>query len=117
MGSLVVLPVGALSKEQLGQVRVIYDEAFAPGLRVPFTELTEAGHADQMFVAAYGATPVAFASLRLLGLAEWSFLRYFAVASDRRSRGLGHQFWQLLQAPVTAARMAGPDCVRSGRPR
>jgi hypothetical protein len=107
MGRLVVLPVSALSKEQLSQVRVIYDEAFAPGLRVPFAELIEAGHADQMFVAADGAAPVAFASLRLLGSAQWSFLRYFAVASGRRSQGLGHQFWQLLQAPVTAAGWPG----------
>jgi len=32
----------------------------------------------------------------LLGSVQWSFLRYFAIAGERRSKGLGRQFWQLL---------------------
>jgi len=32
----------------------------------------------------------------LLGSVQWSFLRYFAIAGERRSKGLGRQFWHLL---------------------
>lgn len=103
MGELDVVPVSALDQEQLGQVRAIYEEAFPPALRVPFAELVHTGDLDQMFVAVAGATPVGFASLRLLPSASWSFLRFFAVAAPHRSQRVGRQFWQLLQASVRAA--------------
>lgn len=103
MGKLDVVPVSTLSQEQLDQVRTIYEEAFRPALRVPFTDLVHIGDLDQMFVAVAGTTPVGFASMRLLPSASWSFLRYFAVAAAHRSQGAGRQFWQLLQASVGAA--------------
>lgn len=103
MGKLDVVPVSTLSQEQLDQVRTIYEEAFRPALRVPFTDLVHIGDLDQMFVAVAGTTPVGFASMRLLPSASWSFLRYFAVAVAHRSQGAGRQFWQLLQASVGAA--------------
>jgi hypothetical protein len=66
-------------------------------LRVPFSELIRSGDADQTFVAMDGTLPVGFAALRLLPSVQWSFLRYFAIAEQSRSRGLGREFWRLLQ--------------------
>jgi len=96
MTGLVADPISVLSEEQLAQLQVIYEEAFSPDLRVPFSELTMPGSLDQTFVAVAGAAPVGVAALRLLGSVHWSFLRYFAIAGKRRSQGLGRQFWQLL---------------------
>jgi hypothetical protein len=97
MAGLVVKPVDVLSNEQLARVQVIYEGAFSPDLRVPFSELTRPGHADQTFVAVEGPVPAGFAALRRLSSVEWSFLRYFAIAGDRRCQGFGRRFWQLLQ--------------------
>lgn len=97
MASLVLESTGALSERQLAQLRTVYETAFSPNFRVPFTELAEAGDADRTFVALDGPDAVGFAALRLLSSVQWSFLRYFAIAAERRSQGLGRQFWQLLQ--------------------
>jgi GNAT superfamily N-acetyltransferase len=96
-GDIRVIPdIAALRGEVLAAVEAIYADAFAPGLRVPFTDLTRPGATDQTFVAMAGPVPVGFAAVRLLGSVGWSFLRYFAIAGDRRSWGLGRWFWQLL---------------------
>jgi hypothetical protein len=97
MNDLVVESIGALSGEQTGQVQAIYEDAFSAELRVPFGELALQRDADQTFVALDGKTPAGLAALRMLSSVEWSFLRYFAIGAERRSQGLGHQFWQLLQ--------------------
>jgi len=36
--------------------------------------------------------PAGVAALRLLGSAGWTFLSYFAIASERRSQGHGDVF-------------------------
>jgi hypothetical protein len=100
MAGLVAEPISVLSEEQLAQLRAIYEDAFNPDLRVPFSELTTPGIADQTFVAMTGGAPAGVAALRLLGSVQWSFLRYFAIAGKRRSQGLGRQFWQLLPAQL-----------------
>ncbi|HEY2575843.1 MAG TPA: GNAT family N-acetyltransferase [Streptosporangiaceae bacterium] len=96
MAGLVAQRIDALSEEQLSLVQVIYERAFRADLLVPFGELTRPGEADQTFAAMAGAAPVGIAVLRLLHSVNWSFLRYFAIAGERRSQGLGRQFWQLL---------------------
>jgi len=103
MGKLEVMLVGALSDEQLDQIRGIYEEAFPPALRVPFAELIATGDLDQVLVAVDGSGPAGFASLRMLPSASWTFLRYFAVAAARRRQGAGRQFWQLLQSSLSGA--------------
>lgn len=103
LGGLVVEPVDALSEEQLGGVQAIYESAFSPDLRVPFSELVRPGPVDQVLVAMDGQVPAGIAALRLLGSVEWSFLRYFAIAGERRSQGLGRQFWQLLHLSLRDA--------------
>jgi hypothetical protein len=100
MDDLVVAPTGALSGGQLAQVRVIYEEAFSAGLRVPFSELTCPGEGDRMFAAMDGTVPAGLAVLRLLGSVGWSFLRYFAIAGQRRGQGAGRRFWRLLHAAL-----------------
>ena len=98
MAGLVVKLIEDLSDEQLARVQMIYEGAFSPELRVPFRELAQPGDADRTFVAMEGETTlVGVAALRLLVSVQWSFLRYFAIAAERRKRGLGRQFWQLLQ--------------------
>ena len=109
MAGLVVRPVDTLSEEQLARVQAIYEDAFSPDLRVPFTELTRRSQTDQTFVALEGNAPAGFAALRRLGSVEWSFLRYFAIAGERRSQGLGRQFWQLLHESLRGE--AWPMCV------
>lgn len=102
MADLAVMPVYALSEGQLGRAQVIYEGAFSPDLRVPFSELTRTGDTDRTFVAMDGTRPTGIAVVRLLGSVEWSFLRYFAIAGERRGRGLGRRFWQLLQRSLRA---------------
>lgn len=109
MADLVVKRIEALDEEQLVQVQVIYEEAFSPDLRVPFSELTRPGEADQTFVAMDGTTPAGVAALRLLRSVDWSFLRYFAITGKRRSQGLGHQFWQFLNQALR--KEAWPVCI------
>ena len=70
---------------------------------MPFSELIRSGDADQAFVAMDGTLPVGFAALRLLRSVQWSFLRYFAIAGQRRGQGLGREFWRLLQPSLRAA--------------
>jgi len=101
MTGLGITSVGGLSDQQLSQVRVIYEEAFAADLRVPFGELSQPDDANQMFVAVDGTMPVGFAALRLLGSVDWTFLRYFAVGLGRQSQGLGREFWQLVRVALS----------------
>lgn len=109
MANLDVKPIEALDEEQHLQVQAIYEEAFSPDLRVPFSELTRPGEADRTFVAMDGKAPAGVAALRLLCSVDWSFLRYFAIAGKRRGQGLGHQFWQLLHQSLR--KDAWPECV------
>ena len=102
-GKLEVAPATTLTRQQLGQVRAIYEEAFPPVLRVRYAELISTGDLDLMFAALAGPMPVGFASLRLLPSASWTFLRYFAIAAHRRGQGAGRQFWQLLRTSVAVA--------------
>ncbi len=97
MSNLDIRSAESLRAEQLDRVQVIYEGAFARELRVPFGELARRGDADRMFAAVEGTAPVGFAALRLLESAEWTFLRYFAIAGERRSQGIGIRFWQLVR--------------------
>lgn len=103
MGELQVAHSGELTASQLGRVREIYQQAFGPHHRVPFGELASTGPADAFLVAVIDGEPVGFAVLRLLTSAEWTFLRYYAIAADRRRGGLGQRFWPLLRPTVLAA--------------
>lgn len=88
---------------QLRQVERIYEDGFSPELRVPFSELTRTGDRDQTFVAMRGSDPAGFCALRLLSSVHWSFLRYFAIAADRRGQGLGREFWHSLHQALSMA--------------
>jgi hypothetical protein len=68
---LVVKAVDSLNEDQLAQVQAIYDSAFSPDMRAPFTELTRPGRAGQMLVAMEGKVPAGFAALRLLSSLPW----------------------------------------------
>jgi hypothetical protein len=65
MAGLVAKAISELSERQLARVQATYEEAFDPGLRVPFAELTALGSVDQRYVAMEDAQPVGIAALRL----------------------------------------------------
>jgi hypothetical protein len=109
VAGLVATSISGLNESQVARLHAIYAEAFASELRVPFRELTAPGRADQTFVAMENAEPLGLASLRLLGSVRWSFLRYFAITRNRRSQGVGRQFWRLIGPLLRDARW--PDRV------
>lgn len=96
VAEFVVKTISALRREQIARIQLIYEDAFVADLRVQFSELTKPGSIDRTFVALDGPEPVGFSAVRLLGSAQWSFLRYFAIARERRSQGVGRWFWRRL---------------------
>jgi hypothetical protein len=100
-GDLVVVGPELLAEDQIAGLQLIYEQAFPSYLRVPLAELAAASPRDRLLVALDGGDPVGFAALRLLSVPGWGFLRYFAIAADRRRSGLGLRFWQLLAKVVT----------------
>jgi hypothetical protein len=100
MHSLVMRPAGHLDAAQLSAVAAIYAQSFPDHLRVPFAELSAAGPADALHVGLDDDGPVGFAAVRLLDSAGWVFLRYFAVAAQRRREHLGQRQWRLLRTSV-----------------
>ncbi|HYK28809.1 MAG TPA: GNAT family N-acetyltransferase [Streptosporangiaceae bacterium] len=93
--ALRVLPAEALDTRQMDRLAEIYAQAFPPDLRVPLADLAADSPRDRLLVAVDNAEPVGLAALRLLGRVDWVFLRYYAVAADRRRTGLGRAFWDL----------------------
>jgi Acetyltransferase (GNAT) family len=102
-GELTVGPTAGLDPAQVRRLERIYAAAFAPHLRVPLPELATASARDLMLVAVEDNQPVGFAAMRLLDAAGWVFLRYFAIAADRRRGGLGLRFWRRLSPALAAA--------------
>lgn len=100
---LLVLAAGRLTRRQLDQVIDVYEQAFPPELRVPFTELAAPGPGGLMLVAVDGTEPVGFAASLLLGQTGWTFLRYYGISGNRRRQGLGLRFWRLLVPAMAAA--------------
>lgn len=98
-----VVAAHELDDRQLSQLGNVYERAFPPHLRVPLTGLAAPTHRDRLAVALDGNDPVGFAALRLLESVNWVFLRYYAIAADRRRTGLGLSFWQQLTGFVAAS--------------
>jgi hypothetical protein len=103
LGELQVAVAGELTGRQRDRVHEIYQQAFEAHHRVPFDELTDTGPADEFLAALEGGEPVGFAAMRILSPAGWTFLRYYAIAADRRRSGLGQRFWRLVRSSVQAA--------------
>jgi Acetyltransferase (GNAT) family len=103
MDELRVVHARDLTSRQRVHVRQIYHQAFAPHHRVPFGELAAAGQGDILLAALEGAEPVGFAAARLLGVAGWTFLRYYGIAAHRRRTGLGQRFWRQFSPAAQAA--------------
>jgi hypothetical protein len=98
-----VRPAAELRRQQLGQLELVYAQAFPASLRVPLPELTTPSPQDRLLAALVGDAVAGFAALRLLDTAGWVFLRYYAVAAKRRRQRLGLRFWQLLSPSLAAA--------------
>src|SRR5215472_2199599 len=95
-------PAAELIRNQLGQLELAYAQAFPASLRVPLPELAAPSPQDQLLAGLAGDEVTGFAALRLLDTVGWVFLRYYAVATNRRRQRLGLRFWQLL-SPWLAA--------------
>jgi hypothetical protein len=100
---LQVRPVTELNGRQLGQLELVYAQAFPAHLRVPLAELAAPGQKDQLLIALISDDVAGFAALRLLDAVNWAFLRYYGLATKRRRQGLGLRFWQLLIPSLAAA--------------
>jgi len=107
LGEIRVTHSSELTPGQLDRVAEIYEQAFAPHHRVPFAELAATGPADMLVAALDSDEPVGFAALRLLDAGRWTFLRYYGIAAQRRSAGLGQRFWQLLRPALDEAGWPG----------
>jgi hypothetical protein len=105
VGELLLAHSSELTGGEVGRVREIYEQAFAPQLRVPFGELTATGPVDLFLAAIDGGEPVGFAALRILGSAGWTFLRCYAIAADRRGSYM-HRYGLDPEHPLTAAALA-----------
>jgi acetyltransferase (GNAT) family protein len=110
VNSLITRPSDALAGPELTSVNAIYEEAFPAHLRVPFAELATTGARDALHVAVDASTPVGFAAVRLLDSVGWVFLRYFAIAADRRGERLGRALWELLPGCLARDGWPGQIC-------
>jgi len=100
---LQVHPVADLDRRQLGQLELVYAQAFPAHLRVPLPELAAPGPQDQLLAGLLGDDVAAFAALRRLDTVGWVFLRYYGVATQLRRQRLGLRFWQLLTPSLAMA--------------
>jgi GNAT superfamily N-acetyltransferase len=83
---------------QRDAVRSIFEEAFPIWEREPFDDLVgrvAAGAATPVVMVDSGQ-PVALAVTSRLDFVEWSYLEYFAVASDHRGHGVGGHLWRAM---------------------
>lgn len=83
---------------QRDSLRSIFDEAFPVWEREPFDHLVgrEAAGVANPVVMVDGDQPVALSVTSCLDSVRWSYLEYFAVASDRRGNGLGGCLWRAM---------------------
>jgi hypothetical protein len=102
-----VVDAAELAAVQLDEVNGIYQQAFPPELRVPFSDLAADDPGKLLMAGLEGPVPVAFAASMLLEEGGWVFLRYYGVAPTRRRQGLGLRFWQLLRPALLAAGWPG----------
>lgn len=98
-----VVPATELDLAELDQLCTVYEQAFPPHLRVPLPELATPSARDQLLVALDDGNAVGFAAVRFLYSARWVFLRYYAIAADRRRTGLGRRFFAHLQQALGAS--------------
>jgi hypothetical protein len=102
-GELHVRPVTTLDCRQLGQLELVYEQAFPARLRVPLAELAALGPQDQLLAGLVDDVVVGFAALRLLDAVGWVFLRYYGVAAQSRRQRIGLRFWHLLSPSLASA--------------
>jgi len=70
--------------------RTIYEASFPPSLRAPWSDLTHHRDDEELLVLVEeDATVLGIALIRSLGNTDMTFVRYLAIDSARRGRGLG----------------------------
>ncbi len=83
---------------QRNTVRAVFEEAFPVWEREPFDDLVgrEAAGLATPVVMTDSGQPVALAVTSCLDSVQWSYLEYFAVASDHRGHGVGGHLWRAM---------------------
>jgi GNAT superfamily N-acetyltransferase len=98
-----------LDDRQLDAVRSVFEEAFPPWQREAFDDLVareRTGHASTVILVDSGQ-PLALAVTSCLASVRWSYLEYFAVDVDQRSRGVGGQLWRAMGRDLVARAQPG----------
>lgn len=89
------------------RARAIYEESFPASLRAPWSEVRDHREDERLLVLDGGSHgpandgPLGLALLRHLGDTRLTFVRYLAVDSTQRNRGLGGTLVTLLREHLT----------------
>lgn len=98
-----------LDRSQCDAVRALFEEAFPPQEREPFSDLAardrDGGAAT--VILADGGQPAALAVTSCLTSAGWSYLEYFAVTAGRRGSGVGGELWRAVRRDLAARGQPG----------
>jgi GNAT superfamily N-acetyltransferase len=85
--------------------REIYEAGFPPAERAAFEELLDVRGDERMQLLLAGGEDggvLGLALVRDLGDTDWTFLRYFVVAAERRGQGVGGRLWSALCRDLAA---------------
>jgi GNAT superfamily N-acetyltransferase len=83
--------------------REIYEAGFPAAVRAPFRDLVDTRPDERMQLLLDEASQVlGVALVRDLGDTQWTFLRYFVVAAQRRGQGIGGRLWSALCRDLAA---------------
>jgi GNAT superfamily N-acetyltransferase len=109
MADLTCSSLRDLDDRQRDSVRSIFEEAFPAWEREPFDDLAsrEATGIGTPVVMVDSGQPVALAVTSCIDSVGWSYLEYFAVAADRRGRGVGGQLWRAVVRDLTVRDQPG----------
>jgi GNAT superfamily N-acetyltransferase len=101
-----LLGLAAVTPATIEAARDIYEAGFPAAERAPFEDLLDVRTDERMqflLDGDAGADAVLGVVLvRDLGETDWTFLRYFVVAADRRGHGVGGRLWSALCRDLAA---------------
>jgi GNAT superfamily N-acetyltransferase len=101
-----LLGLAAVSPSVIRTAREIYEAGFPPAERAPFDDLLDVRSDERMQILLEGdgdhGGVLGLVLVRDLGETGSTFLRYFVVAADRRSQGVGGRLWSALCRDLAA---------------
>jgi GNAT superfamily N-acetyltransferase len=101
-----LLGLAAVPPATIEAARDIYEAGFPPAERAPFEDLLDVRSDERMQFLLDGDggadAVLGVVLVRDLGETDWTFLRYFVVAADRRGEGIGGRLWLALCRDLAA---------------